>query len=172
MDALFDAIRRELEIGDLVSLSASQWEEIVSSYRKFATRCSESTLRDACIRRLERYKDLFKQLFKLRVYKALDREGVSEDSIDSPLLRLILKLVEDYVSTLDEVIADERGKVYAIIKRRIQVGKVVLEPGELVLMDLMEAIALSSFGYVELLRLPSETSKGYSWMRAERVHTE
>ncbi len=171
MDPLFDAIKRELETEGLVTLSATQWEEIVKAYRKFASMCAESINREACAKRLMEYKDMFKKLFKYRIYKVLKFESVPEDSMDSKLLALILALVKDYVDSLDEVVADEKGRVYVIVKRRLEVGKAIAYPNELLLMDLMEAIALSAFGYVELLRLPSEVSESYSWMKSERVHT-
>ena len=169
MDPLFDALRKELETEGLTVFSASQWEEIISAYRKFASLCAESTNREACSERLRHYKELFKKLFKFRIYKALRQESVPEDSMDSGLLNLIMSLVRDFIDSLDEVVADEKGRVYVIVKRRLEVGNVIVNPNEVILMDLMEAIALSAFGYVELLRIPTESSERYSWMRSERV---
>jgi len=36
-------------------------------------------------------------------------------------------------------------------------------------MSLMEAVALSAFGYVELLKLPVEGSEKFSWITSEPV---
>jgi len=172
LEPLFDALRKELESEGLTVLSASQWGEIVSAYRKFASLCAESVNREVCAERLRRYKELFKNFFKFRLYKVLKYENVPEDTMDRKLLYLVISLIKDFIDSLDEVIADEKGRVYVIVKKRLEVGKVIVNPNEVIMMELMEAIALSAFGYVELLRIPSEGSKEYSWIRSERVRSE
>ena len=141
----------------------------MGEFRKFAMNCSESTNREICDERLKDYKETFKDFVKIRIYKVLKDEAVPESSLDTPFLLLILKLMNDFVSSLDEVVADEKGRVFAVVKKRIDVGGVIAEPNELVVMNLMEAIALSAFGYVELLRLPVEGSERYSWLSTEPV---
>ena len=131
--------------------------------------CSESTNREICDERLKDYKETFKDFVKMRIYKVLKDESVPESSLDTPFLLLILRLMRDFVSSLDEVVADERGRVFVVVKKRIDVGGMIAEPNELVVMNLMEAIALSAFGYVELLRLPVEGSERYSWLSTEPV---
>jgi hypothetical protein len=118
---------------------------------------------------LNDYKETFRDLVRLRVYKAIKTGSLPEDSLDKPFLSLILRLIDDFVSSLDEVISDERGKVFVIAKRKIEFDKTIVEPNELIMMNLMEAVALSAFGYVELLRLPVEASERFSWITAEKV---
>jgi len=165
----FDLLRRELETEGLISISAPEWEDMIKEYRTFAINCSESTNRETCDKRLNDYKESFRDLVRLRVYKALKSGEVPQDAVDKAFLELILRLVEDFVSSLDEVVADEKGKVFVVVKRRLEVGNVIVEPNELVMMDLMEAVALSAFGYVELLTLPVEGSEKFSWITAEKV---
>ncbi|ALU12597.1 hypothetical protein EYM_05580 [Ignicoccus islandicus DSM 13165] len=169
MKSLFDLLKRELDTNDLLNVSATTWEELISEYRKFAVMCSESTNRENCGERLREYKRMFKNLFKFRIYKAMIGEEVPNDSVDSNLIELILRIISDYVDALDEVIADENGKVYVIVKRKIEINGMLLHPNELTLANLSEAVALSAFGYVELLRLPSETSDKYEWMKKEKL---
>ena len=169
MKSLFDLIKRELETAELLNVAITTWEEVVSEYRKFAVMCSEAINRENCGERLKEYKRMFKELFKFRLYKAMTREEVPQDSVDAKLIELILKVISEYVDALDEVIADENGKVYVIVKKRVEIGGMLLYPNELTLTNLTEAIALSAFGYVELLRLPSETSEKYGWMKKEKL---
>ncbi len=169
MKALFDLIKRELETKELLNIAVTTWEEITSEYRKFAVNCSESINRENCGERLKDYKKAFKELFKFRVYKAMVNEEIPQESVDAKIIELITKIVSDYVDALDEVIADENGKVYVIVKRKIEVNGMLLNPHELALVDLSEAVALSAFGYVELLRLPSEISEKYGWVKKERL---
>ncbi|NPA85298.1 MAG: hypothetical protein GXO07_04755 [Crenarchaeota archaeon] len=142
---------------------------MIKEYRTFAINCSEATNRESCDKRLKDYKEAFKDLVKLRVYKVLKDEVLPEEAVDKRFLTLVIRLVNDFVSSLDEVVADEKGRVFVIVKRRIELGRAIAEPEELVMMDLMEAVALSAFGYVELLRLPVEASERYSWITAERI---
>ncbi|HIH90557.1 hypothetical protein [Ignicoccus hospitalis] len=169
MRTLFDLLRRELSTESLISIASTEWEEAVAEFRKFAMNCSESTNREACDERLKDYKETFKDLIKLRIYKMLKTEEVPETSVDEPFLRLVLKLITDFTSSLDEVVADERGRVFVIVRKRLDVGGVIAEPNELVMMSLMEAVALSAFGYVELLKLPVEGSEKFSWITSEPV---
>jgi len=169
LKSLFDALRRELETESIIPLSYNDWEEITREIRKFAMHCSEAINREACDARLEVYKKLFKDLIKYRVYKAIKYEGVPEESVDSPFLKVIVNLIDSMVKTLDEVIADERGNVLVIVKRKIEVKGVVVEPGEAVLMNFIEAVTLDAFGYVEMLRIPVEGSKEYQWFKTSRL---
>ncbi len=166
---MFDALRRELETESLISLSYNDWEEISREIRNFAMQCSESINREACDRRLEGYKELFRDLIRYRLYKSLKIGSVPEDSIDSPFLKVIVNLVESMVKTLDEVIADEKGNVLVVVRKRIEIKGVVTKPGEAILLNFIEAVILDALGYVEMLRIPVEGAKEYEWFKTSRL---
>ncbi len=169
MKSLFDVLKRELETETLISLSYNEWEEISREIRNFAMQCSESVNREACDKRLEVYKDLFKDFIKYRLYKSLKYENVPEDSIDAPFLKVIVNLVESMAKTLDEVIADEKGNVLVVVKKRIEIKGVVVNPGEAVLMNFIEAVTLNALGYVDMLRIPVEGAKEYEWFKTSHL---
>ncbi len=154
MKELFDLLKRESTIEELTSILPQDLIELSEVSLDFVKKCISSNMRDICLKRVEVYKGLLRELFKLRTSKSLEK-SFSKDNADYEMLMLI----QSFLNTISDVIVrgpHMEGKVLCKVTSSFEYGKRRLNKNEYVTMDFIKASILDALGFLKVVRAPDE----------------
>ena len=148
---LKDLIRKEISSPDLVDIRKDLVDSVNKEVSDLISWCANSPVLEAC-NDLERLlMKAFRSLGRVRLIKYLERGG-NKDNVDAQILETIEKIVENYYHIVLSGLATPELEVPVVVKKPLDIKGRIVDKGEALYLNVIQAVLLELGGYVDILR--------------------